>query len=170
VKRVAIIFCALLVFGVACVLALFYLTRPPNEAKLKQSFATLRSSFKEQRKLLQGEPGSMQVRQDGRARNVPGDRARRYVELMRSIPAIDVSRRTEESGKPLFVITLWASGFAGDTVHSGICWTDASPLRQVSSLDAFLRDPESSAGTGWVFQRVEEKWYAWTDLRTRPSP
>jgi hypothetical protein len=170
VKRVAIIFCAILVFGVACVLAFFYLTRPPNEAKLKQIVATHRSSFEELRNLLEGEPGPMQVTQDGRAWNVPGDRARRYVELMRSIRAVDVSRRTETSEKPLLVITLWASGFAGDSVHSGICWTDAPPLRQVSSLDAFLRNPKSSAGTGWVFQRVEEKWYAWTDLRTGPSP
>jgi hypothetical protein len=170
VKRVAIIFGAILAFGVICVTALFYFTRPPGEIKLRQTFAAHRSSCEQLRNLLEAEPGSMQVMQDGRAWNVPEDRAKRYTEIMKSIPALDVSRRTETSEKPLLVITLWASGFAGDTVHSGVCWTDAPPPRQVSSLDAFLRSPKSSVGTGWVFQPIEEKWYAWTDLRTGRSP
>lgn len=169
-KVVATVFGSAIAFLVVCVLAFAYFTRAPNEAKLKQIFYAHRSSFEQLRKMLETEPGEMQVIKDGRAWSVEGDKAKSYVALMKDIPATDVSRLTDRSPKPLLVITVWASGFAGDTVHAGLCWTDERPPRCVSSLDAFTRDPKSSAGTGWVFQSIEGNWYIWTDRLTGRSP
>jgi hypothetical protein len=124
--------------------------------------------------MLQSEQGPMQVLDDGRSwPNITEERVKRYLELMRAIPAIEVSRREAAPGAPSYaprlVIVLWGSGFAGDTVHSGVCWTADNPTRQIASVDAFIRNPKSSAGTGWVFEPIEDKWYLWTDLRTGQS-
>jgi hypothetical protein len=168
VKRVAIIVTAVVAFGVLLVCGLFYITRPPSEAKMLRSFYAHRSSFEQLRDMLQAEQGSIDISERGHnTPTVTGERLGRYLALLKSIPALAASRWEATPEHPArIVIVLWASGFAGDAVHSGVCWVDDRPKREVSSLDAFIRNPESSIGNGWVFRPIEDKWYLWTNLRT----
>src|SRR5271163_681715 len=142
VKRIAIIFLSIIVVLVGLFLFIRYSSAPPKEATLLQTFYTHRASFEQLRDMLQADEGLCRLAdwgvetKDGIFRppagNFPVDRYNKYLALLKEAHAIAVARG--DGARPMLNILLWASGFAGDSVHVGICWIDERPSRQVSSL------------------------------------
>lgn len=176
-KRTAVILVSLAAVFFALVLGVSYVGGPPKEGKLLQSFYSNRASFEQIRDMLQADENVLSVGERGvntrdgtfkpPSGNLSVERYGRYLALLKDAHAIEASRWGRDSSHLRLAIVVWASGFAGDTVHTGVCWTEEQPQRQVSDLDAFSRDPTSSGGEGWVFRHIDSNWYLWTDRRTQ---
>jgi hypothetical protein len=146
----------LLVFSVAALAlcTLDFMTGPPNETHLLQTFHAHQAAFEQLRDMLQADGEQTYVMADGEhSANVTGERLEKYRAVMKEIPA-GTAQRWDDLGRPRLVIVLWAVGFAGEGARNGVCWTASRPSRLVSSLDAFERNPRSCIGVGWVFMPI----------------
>ena len=169
----AIVAIGLLMFG-GLVLCFFLGSGIPKEAKLLQTFQAHRASFEQLRDMLQADEGLRRVAswgvdtRDGifspPGGHFPAERFAKYLALLKDAHAIGAFRG--DGPHPSVGMLLWTSGFGGDAVHIEICWEPDPPKRQAASLDAFLRDHQSSGTNGWVYQHIEGNWYLGTDLQT----
>jgi hypothetical protein len=143
--------------------------RPPKEAKLLEDFHTHRAAFERLRDMLEADTNLARVANWGVetdkgtftyvAGHFPMDRYNAYLALLKETGGIAAARSDGA------YILLWGSGFAGDTVHAGVCSVDEPPKRQVTSLDQYYQDHKSTGGnTGLVYRRVEGNWYLYTDI------
>ena len=88
----------------------------------------------------------------------PSTRYDEYKSLLEQARTTEVFRRGD--GTSEICISLWASGFGGDTRHVDLCWLDHAPTNQVLRLDDFYKTPKRRHP---VFRRVDENWYLWAD-------
>lgn len=163
-----------LLFGFA--LLIYCIGGPPEENKLLKRFYERRTSFERIRDMLQADESVLSISQRGITTkggtfkpplgNVSTERYSKYLELLGDVHAIEAARWRTDLSQQRLAVVVWASGFAGSTVHIGVCWTDRPPSRQVSSLDAFFRNPTISVGQGWVYRHIDSNWYLWTDRQT----
>lgn len=175
-KRRSVILLSFVALLFAFAVIIYYRGRPPAENELLKAFYDRRSSFEQIRDMLRADERVLSISERGvttregtfkpPSGSVPTERYKRYLELLGDVHAIEAARWGTALSQPRLAVVLWASGFAGSTVHMGVCWTDQSPSRQVSSLDAFFRDPTTSVGQGWVYRHIDNNWYLWTDRRT----
>ena len=176
VKRVAIILVLIVVvFGALVFGLLYFMGRPPKEASLIRNFNAHRASFERLKTMLVSDTqirrlGDWGVETDKGmfeppAGNIPLDRYKEYIALLKESGGIDAVREDGIHANPSIV--LWVIGLGGDTTHVGICWKDEAPGRLVGSLDQYCRDHKAPAGSGWVYQRIEGNWYLWTDVGVR---
>jgi RimJ/RimL family protein N-acetyltransferase len=172
VKRIAIIVSA--IAGMLAILLWWLLCSggPPKEAKVIQDFYAHRASFERLRDMLQADQQLQRLADWGvetdkgiskpPAGDFPMERYNSYLALLRETGGIGVARGKGVHADP--DVLLWATGFAGDAVHVGVCWMDREPGRQVASLDRYYRDHKSPDGSGAIYQRIDGNWYLWTDL------
>ncbi len=166
--------------SIAAVLAgallwLVYGSGPPKEGKLIKRFNAHRVSFEALRGMLETDAQIRRLADWGvqtdkgifmpPAGDFSVERYNKYLALLKEVGGIGAAREEGTNANP--VVLLWATGFGGDTAHVGICWMDTEPARQVASMDQYYRDHKSPAGSGWVYQHIDQKWYLWTDLWTR---
>jgi hypothetical protein len=175
VKRIAIIVSA--IAGTLAILVLWFFCsgRPPREAKLIQNFYAHRASFERLKDMLQADKQLDRLADWGvhtdkgiskpPAGDFPIDRYNKYLALLRETGAIGVARG--EGAHADLTVLLWATGFAGETAHVGICWMETEPVRQVASLDRYYRDHKSPDGSEDIYRRIDGNWYLWTDLWSR---
>jgi hypothetical protein len=93
--------------------------------------------------------------------NFPVDRYKEYLALLRQVGGLVASRSEGQHADPNIVV--WGWGFAGDTRHVGICWTDQEPTNQIATLDGY-RGGGRYGDRQVVFRHIDAKWYLWTDL------
>jgi hypothetical protein len=175
-KRRSVILLSFVALLFAFGLTLYYVGRPPSENKLLKGFYHSRASFEQIRDMLQTDNRVLSVSErgittrDGTSKPpfgaVSTERYSKYLELLRDVGAIEAARWGTDLSELRLAIVMWASGFAGSTVHIGVCWTDHPPARQVSSLDAFFQNPTMTVGHGWVYRHIDSNWYLWTDRQT----
>jgi len=169
-KRIVLILACVATVLTGLVLCLWLSTRPPKEATLLQNFREHRASFELLREMLQADTNLSRlaawgIDSEGKGiskppdGNFPLERYNRYLAAMKQIGSRGVSRSDVDA-----VVLLWASGFAGDTVHVGISWEAQAPTRQVASLQQYYRDHKAPPGNDWIYQHIEGNWYLCTDL------
>jgi hypothetical protein len=168
VKRIAIIL--LLVFVGLC-LCFIYSNRLPRETKLIQNFFVHRAAFEQLRNMLEADTQLRRLADWGvetdkgifpKGSGFPSDRFNKYLDLLKEIGGRGVDRSEGVHADPFIV--LWAAGFGGDTVHTGICWMDEVPTNQISSLDGYYHDHAKTGGRGEVYRHIDGNWYLCTDL------
>ena len=179
-KRAAIILFSIVGASVLLISGVFlglrYFMRPPSEAKLLANFHTHRAAFEQLRDMLQEDKQinrlaewGVHVQEGGISKppagNFPVERFQRYLTLLKEADAIGVSR--DDSPHPYLSVLVWASGFAGDSVHISICWTYDEVPRQVPNFDDYYRTHKAPAGTDWVCRHIDGNWYLCTDLWSR---
>lgn len=165
-KRIAAIVFSLLLL----VAALFFWPRssPPPESKLIANFHAHRAAFERMREMLKADSQLRRVASWGVETTTSGihkppegdfpvARYNEYLMLLRVVGAKGASQG--ERGDQACIL-MWASGWAGDTRHSEVCWMGLTPDNQVSSLDDFYRSPKPRSP---VFRRVDGDWYLWAD-------
>ena len=169
-KRAVIVLLSIVGVIIGLVLGIRCISRPPKEAKLLQNFYAHRSSFERLRDLFQTDAGVSRLAdwgvetQDGIAKPPGGkfsaERYRQYLALLKEGAALGMSRRDDSHVN----ILRWARGFAGDTEHVGICRRITPPTCEVASFDAYYRDHPNGRLCDWVYRRMDQNWYLWTDL------
>jgi hypothetical protein len=175
-KRAAIILVTIIVGLAILIMGAFfglrYLMRPPSEAKLLENFYAHRATFEqlqEDKQISRLAEWGVHLQGDEISKppegNFPVERFQRYLTLLKEARAIAVSR--DDDPHPYLNIFVWGSGFAGNTVHIAICWTDDKVPRQVSTFDEYYRTRKAPAGSGWVFRHIDSNWYLCTDLWSR---
>jgi hypothetical protein len=76
------------------------------------------------------------------------DRYKRYLALMENVGAGRISRR-DETGLSI-CISMWAAGWAADTFHVNVCWSEHGP-------------PANSIGARWSFSPLGDNWFVERD-------
>jgi hypothetical protein len=92
------------------------------------------------------------------AGNFPVSRYNEYVSLLKDIDGEGAFR--DRGQNPDVGISVWASGWAGDTRHIAIYWLSHKPSNEVASLDDFYRTPKPRRP---VFRHLDGNWYLWAD-------
>ncbi|MGB8352554.1 MAG: hypothetical protein WCD79_01570 [Chthoniobacteraceae bacterium] len=172
--QTGIIALSVIVIFVTAWLFVFPISRPPREADFLQNFYAHRTAFEELREMLQAEPDGFRVASWGvdtgnglpepPGGNFPIKRFDRYLALLKEAGGTNGIRR--KGIHPMIGILMWGQGFAGDTVHIGICWQEIVPTRQVENLDVYFHDHKSSGTRGWVYKHIDGNWYLFTDIAT----
>ena len=90
--------------------------------------------------------------------NFPASRFNEYKILLEQVGSLEVFRLGGDNSET--GISLWASGFAGDTRHVDLCWLNHVPANQVASLKEFYKTPKPRHP---VFRHIDGNWYLWAD-------
>jgi hypothetical protein len=88
--------------------------------------------------------------------NFPAGRYNEYPELPEQIGSTEVFRTGEDNSA--ICISVWASGFGGDTRHVNNCWLNIPPANSVTSLGDLYRSPKPRRP---VFRHIDGDWYLW---------
>lgn len=144
-------------------------TAPPSESKDIAFFYSHRAVYEQLRTmLLQDEdvaqvatwgvyrPGSSISRMPPEDAMTPA-RFREYVNLLGQVGAVRVDHDRNSSK---ILVSVCASGFAGDTRHVAMAWLDHEPANTVESLDAFYKSAKPRKP---VYRHVTGNWYIWAD-------
>jgi hypothetical protein len=145
--------------------------RPPAEEKVIANFSEHRRAYERLRDMLFADQQLVQVAKwgvettksivprvppDG---DFPSNRYKEYLAVLGEIGALRAYRA--EGVRPESIgILVWASGWAGDTRHVEIIWSEPEPANQVSSLSDFYK---TSKPRHPVFRKIEGHWYIWAD-------
>jgi len=160
-------------FGIMVLLAYLAMPKPPKESELIQNFHKNRATFEQLRDMLQADVHLRRVADWGietrdpfylgypSASSFPVDRYKRYLALLKQAGCQLASRSEGEHCYPS--ILVWGWGWAGNTKHIGICWTDEIPTNQIATLDGY-RGQSQYPERQIAFKHIDEKWYLWTDL------
>jgi hypothetical protein len=170
-KRSGIVF----LFFVAALFGLgayvFPSNRPPTEERLLKTFYAHRATYEQLRDMLLADAQvraiyarlGVETIKSGLPRppsevNFPSSRYDEYRVLLEQIHSAEVFRRGENNSE--ICITLWASGFGGDTRHVDSCWLDREPANEVARLADFYKTPKPRHP---VFRHIDGNWYLWAD-------
>lgn len=170
-KRSGIVF----LFSVAALFGLwiyiFPSNRPPKEESLLKTFYEHRAAYEQLRDMLlaDGQVRAVYARlgvetiKSGLPRlpsevNFPSSRYDEYRVLLEQIHSAEVFRRGENNSE--ICITLWASGFGGDTRHVDSCSLDHTPVNEVAHLADFYKTPKPRHA---AFRHIDGNWYLWAD-------
>jgi|SRR5271156_5523231 len=145
--------------------------RPPREQKLIQNFNAHSDAYERLREMLVADKQvravysrfGVETMASGVPRvpsdvNFPSTRYDEYRGLLDQIGSTEVFR-TGEDGSTICV-SVWASGFGGDTRHLDNCWLQTSPVNLVASLSDFYNTAKPRRA---AFVHVEDNWYLWAD-------
>jgi hypothetical protein len=170
-KRLAVLFLS----SVAMLCGLFVLaslgSKPPKEKRLLADFYAHREVFERLREMLLSDKHveavyvrfGVETKESGLPHqpskvNFPSDRYSEYRRLLEQIGSLEVFRTGEDSST--ICVSVWASGFGGDTRHVDNCWLNIPPANQVSSLSDFYKTPKPRRP---VFRHIDGDWYLWAD-------
>jgi hypothetical protein len=171
VKRIVILLLSLV--AVLCVLfvLIFPSSTPPKEKKLLENFYAHRAVFERLRDMLLTdkrvravyarfgvETTESGVPYEPSKVNFPAGRYSEYRGLLEQIGGTEVFRAGGDHST--ICISVWASGFSGDTRHVDNCWLDNPPVNQVGSLSDFYKTPKPRRP---VFRHIDGNWYLWAD-------
>lgn len=152
-------------------LAFVYFTSPPRETKLLADFYANRAAFEKLRDMLQedeqihrlgafgvytvknGTPGLSKPPEG----DFPLERFQQYLTLLKQAHALGVLRNDDLY--PYLSILVWRTGFAGNSEHIWVCWTENAVSEKVSNFD-------DHSSNGSVFRHIDSNWY----LRKGPLP
>jgi hypothetical protein len=161
----------LLLFATFCGLWVYVFpsSNPPKEAKLLEAVRKNRAGYEQLRTMLLADDqvraisarSGVETTESGLPR--PPDQVKfsvsrynEYRSLLQQINSPEVFREVKNT----VCISMWASGFAGDTRHVNCCWLEQAPANLVSSLDDFYKTPKPRRP---VFRHVDGNWYLWAD-------
>jgi hypothetical protein len=168
-KRIVLVLLSVLAVVALLLFVLGLLNKPPSERKLVQNFQNHRASYERLRDMLLTDDGLERVASWGvettnsgitkpPAGNFPASRYNEYVSLIKDIDGEGAFR--DQGLNPDVGISVWASGWAGDTRHIAIYWLNHKPSSEVASLDDFYRTPKPRRP---VFRHLDGNWYLWAD-------
>jgi hypothetical protein len=177
-KQTALILLCLLLCFVAAMwvfLAIvFPSNNPPREEKLIENFHANRAAYERLRGMLLEDEELLRVASWGvetkKSRfprippegDFPANRYNEYLALFKQTGSKLAFR--DEGDHPMVCIGVWAGGWAGDTRHVDICWTDHKPADQVTSLDDYHKNSRRNGHPRFgVFRPIEGNWYLWAD-------
>jgi hypothetical protein len=165
----------LLVFVAAlCALwvSILFRMKPPTDEKLTANFYAHRASYESLRDMLLADQGVQAVYADFGVEtkdsglphkptelNFPVSRYNEYVSLLKLVGS-SAAFKTKESQPELLCVGAWAAGWAQDTRHAWVCWTDREPANQVANLDDYYRNPARPHN---VFRHIDGNWYLRAD-------
>lgn len=145
--------------------------KPPKEKRLLENFRAHREAFERLRDMLRADEQvravyarfGVETKESGLPQeppkvNFPVGRYSEYRELLEQIGSTEVFRTGEDNST--VCISVWASGFGGDTRHVDNCWLKIPPANQVSSLSDFYKTPKPRRP---VFRHIDGDWYLWAD-------
>jgi hypothetical protein len=170
-KRMAVLFLSLI--AVLCGLFVLVLpsSKPPTEKRLVENFYAHRAAFERLRDMLLTDKQvravyarfGVETTESGLPHepskvNFPVDRYGEYRGLLEQIGGTEVFRAGGEHFT--ICISVWASGFGGDTRHVDDCWLAIPPVNQVGSLSDFYKTPKPRHP---VFKHIDGNWYLWAD-------
>ena len=173
VRRATILgFAAAACLGVCCLwVYVFPSMKPPQEESLLKAFYSNRVGYERLRDMLlaDGEVRAIYTRFGVETTssilphpppevNFPSGLYNEYKNLLEQVRSLEMFRRGENNSE--ICISLWGSGFGGDTRHVDLCWVEHAPTNQFASLDAFYKTPRPRRP---VFRHIDEKWYLWAD-------
>jgi hypothetical protein len=149
-KRIVLVLLSVLAVVALLLFVLGLLNKPPSERKLVQNFQNHRASYERLRDMLLTDDGLERVASWGvettnsgitkpPAGNFPASRYNEYVSLIKDIDGEGAFR--DQGLNPDVGISVWASGWAGDTRHIAIYWLNHKPSSEVASLD----DPQTTS-------------------------
>jgi len=170
----ALVICVVFILALGALLAFRYLNRPPSDDELLRGFYKHKESLEQLRDMaladvsiqalgkwgVQTSEGTFR-RPDG---GLPAGRYKTYLALLKDAEVSVLSRSAFDHSQINFVI--WASGFAGDIAHVGICWRPSPPEHQVANLDEYYKTHPYDNQIDWVYRPIVDGWYLWTDLWT----
>jgi hypothetical protein len=168
-KRTILALLSVLAVVALLLFVLGLLNRPPSEKMLVQNFQNHRASYERLRDMLLADDGLERVASwgvettDSAVAKPPAGRfpVRRYDEYVALLKDVGAKGAFRDRGQNSDVgITVWASGWAGDTRHIAIYWMNHKPSNEVSSLDDFYRTPKPR---GPVFRHIDGNWFLWAD-------
>jgi hypothetical protein len=144
--------------------------KPPSESKIIADFSSHRIAYERLRDMLLADEqvNAIYVRQDVETKdsglphvpsevNFPASRYNEYRALLEQADSAEVFRAGE--GNPGVCISVWASGFGGDTRHVNTCWLQQVPANRVASLDGFYKTLRPHP----AFRHIDGDWYLWAD-------
>lgn len=146
-------------------------SRPPREKDLIENFNAHRAGFERLRDMLLEDKTVLAVATWGIETTTTGphhvqpgeefslNRYNKYLALLEQIGGTRVYRirgRVPE----LIGVSVWATGWGGDTRHIDICWTEQEPANEVANLDDYYRNPRRPRR---VFRRIDRAWYIFAD-------
>ncbi|HEX4385312.1 MAG TPA: hypothetical protein VH083_20270 [Myxococcales bacterium] len=137
---------------------------PPSDKALMAAFKANKPVYEQLRGMLQHEDplitmvadwgvmrGESTIRpEDLRlpGASFPAERYDEYMRLLKKIGGLSVSRF--RAPDPQIRILVWASGFAGDTIHEAICWQP---------------DEQELARLHDYYKPIEESWFVYRDFK-----
>jgi hypothetical protein len=169
-KRTAAIFGSFVAVLGVLFLYIRHSNRPPKEIKLIDNFSTHRATFERLRDMLLEDKHVLAVARWGvettssgphhvqPGGDFPIDRYNEYLALLAQSGGKRVFRIRGKA--ELIGITVWATGWGGDTRHIDIYWTEQNPPNQVDSLEHYYQTPKPRSP---IFRRIDEDWYLWAD-------
>lgn len=146
---------------------IFPSSRPPNDTVLVEGFHShradyerLREMFVDDARIVRIAEWGVETRESPVARMPPEgglstDRFQQYLGLLKRAGAQSIYRNSQEIG-----ISVWATGWGGNTRHIDVVWTEKEPPRKVAILDDFYRDSSRPKG---VYRHLDGNWYLWAD-------
>ena len=145
--------------------------KPPDEESLLKDFYSNRAGYERLRDMLLADEHvagvytrfGVETKSSGLPHppsevNFPSSRYNEYKALLEQVRSPEVFRRGGNSSE--ICISLWGSGFGGDTRHVDLCWLDHTPANQVARLEDFYRTPKPRHP---VFRHIDGNWYLWAD-------
>jgi hypothetical protein len=170
-KRVVVVCCLLLGLFRAGFAYLRSCNKPPDERSLIRSFYSRRATYERLRDMLLADEQvraiyirhGVETRESGLPHapievNFPVSRFDEYRALLEQAHSEEVFR-VEGSNRGV-CITIWATGFGGDTRHVNTCWMQQIPVNQVARLDDFYKTQKPRHP---VFRHIDSNWYLWAD-------
>ncbi len=151
---------------------IFYNIKPPKETNLIANFHVHRAAYERLRDMLLADQNVRAVYVEFGVKtvssglphepsevNFPVSRYNEYVTLLEQIGS-DAAFRNEGTKNQLICIGAWGAGWAGDTRHIWVCWTDSAPNNQVTNLDDYYRNSRKPNN---VFKHIDGEWYLRAD-------
>jgi hypothetical protein len=145
--------------------------RPPKEKQLIENFYAHRAAFERLHEMLVADKQVLAVASWGietkdsvphrveAGGNFPINRYNDYLSLLKETGGTRVFR-VNKNDLDLIGVSVWAAGWAGDSRHIDIYWTDQQPADQVASLDNYYQTPKPRHP---VFRHIDGNWYLWAD-------
>lgn len=151
---------------------IFFSMKPPKEKKLIANFYAHHAAYESLRDMLLADQqvdavwvdGGVETTDSGFPRkppevNFPIGRYNEYVALLEQVGSNAVFKGNGNQLERVCV-GAWGAGFAADTRHVWVCWTDREPANQVSNLDDYYRDPKRPHN---VLRHIDGNWYLRAD-------
>ena len=155
-KFVKISAIAFLFFILALGVGVYFLSHPPEEAKLIHKFNENRAAFEQLREMLQADPNLSRHGQYS-----PPEKIEKYQSLLKVVgnPIAYASGKGTNADLSFMV---WGWGFAGEAEHLDICWLHERPTNQIATMDGY-QGQSDFANRVCVFKHIDQQWYLSVD-------
>ena len=161
-------------FAAVClaIIAIGGCSRPPPEASIIDTFNAHKSTHERLHEMLLADKDLLLVASWGietRNKRFPhkvatqdGLSSTRYDEYLRLLGEAggNVAWKSESNGDTS--VSVWSTGWAGDTRHVEVSWKEQPPGNLVSDLDVYHDDRGKRRKDG-VYRHITGNWYLWAD-------